>query len=82
MEEKIITLNLRKEIVKARRIKKSKIALSALRKKIQKMFKGLEVKIDKSVNEFIWKRGAKKPSTRVRVRVLKEDKKVKVELVK
>jgi len=82
VEEKIVTINLRKEIKKARRVKKAKAAISALRRKIEKMFKGFEVKIDKSVNEEIWKRGAKKPVSKIRVKLIKDEKSVKVELEK
>lgn len=81
-EEKIVTINLRKDIVKARRVKKASIAISVLRKKIEKMFKGMEVKIGKSVNEEIWKKGAKKPIGKIKVKLIKDEKIVRVELVK
>ncbi|MEM5870162.1 MAG: 50S ribosomal protein L31e [Candidatus Aenigmatarchaeota archaeon] len=81
-EERILTLNLRKELEKTRRVKKAKRVVTLLRNKIQKMFKGFDVKIDKSVNEEIWKKGAKKPPAKLKLRIKKEEKVVKVELEK
>ncbi|MEM5879175.1 MAG: 50S ribosomal protein L31e [Candidatus Aenigmatarchaeota archaeon] len=79
-EEKILTLNLRKELAKARRVKKANRITALLKKKIQRMFKGLDVKIDKGVNEEIWKRGAKKPPAKFKLKLKKDEKTVKVEL--
>jgi large subunit ribosomal protein L31e len=81
-EEKFLTLNLRKELVKTRRVKKAKRIVSLVREKVQKMFKGLEVKIDKSVNEEIWKMGAKKPPAKLKLKLIKEEKSVRVEMGK
>jgi large subunit ribosomal protein L31e len=81
-EEKFLTLNLRKELAKTRRVKKANRVVSLVRKKVQKMFKGLEVKIDKSVNEEIWKKGAKKPKTKLKLKLVKEEKSVRVEMGK
>ncbi|MEM5772969.1 MAG: 50S ribosomal protein L31e [Candidatus Aenigmatarchaeota archaeon] len=81
-EEKFLTLNLRKELTKARRVKKANKVAALVREKVQKMFKGLEVKIDKSVNEEIWKRGAKNPPAKLKLKLVKEEKSVRVELGK
>jgi large subunit ribosomal protein L31e len=81
-EEKFLTINLRKELAKARRVKKANRIMTLVREKIQKMFKGLEVKIDKSVNQEVWKRGAKNPPAKLRLKLVKDEKSVKVELGK
>ncbi|MEM5766326.1 MAG: 50S ribosomal protein L31e [Candidatus Aenigmatarchaeota archaeon] len=81
-EEKFLTLNLKKELTKVRRVEKAKRLMNLVREKVQKMFKGLEVKIDKSVNEEIWKHGAKKPPAKLKLKLIKEEKSVKVELGK
>jgi large subunit ribosomal protein L31e len=81
-EEKFLTLNLRKELVKARRIKKAERIVSLVREKVQKIFKEKEVKIDKSVNEEIWRRGIKKPPAKLKLKLTVDEKVVKVELGK
>ncbi len=81
-EEKIVTLNLRKEIKKAPRWKRSKIVVKLLREKIKRISKAEEVKIDSLVNKKIWSRGIKKPPAKLRLKIVKADEKtVKVELV-
>jgi large subunit ribosomal protein L31e len=82
VEEKFLTINLRKELTKARRVKKACRAMTLLREKIQKMFKGLDVKISKEVNQEVWKLGAKKPKTKLRLKLIKDEKSVRVELGK
>jgi large subunit ribosomal protein L31e len=81
-EEKFLTLNLRKELAKTRRVKKARRVVSLVREKVQKMFKGLEIKIDKSLNEEIWRRGAKKPPAKLKLKLIKDEKSVKVEVGK
>lgn len=81
-EEKIVTLNLRKEIKKATRWKKSKIIVKLIREKIKRISKAEEVKIDSSVNKKIWSRGIEKPPAKLRLKIVKTDEKTaKVELV-
>ena len=57
MEEKIVTLNFRKLLVKKIRRKRAKYLLSILRREIKKIAKTENVKISKEVNELIWKKG-------------------------
>jgi large subunit ribosomal protein L31e len=71
-EEKILTINLRKEILKEARWKRSKQAVSILRKILERHIKA-KVKINKDVNEAIWARGIKKPLTKLRIRLVKVD---------
>lgn len=72
-EEKIVTLNLRKELHKFPRVRKGRTAIRKLKNLVKAHAKTENVKIDKRVNEFIWRRGAKKPATRVRVKIVKQD---------
>ncbi|MDD5178022.1 MAG: 50S ribosomal protein L31e [Candidatus Nanoarchaeia archaeon] len=68
-------INLRKEIEKVPRYKKTSKAMKGLRKFILKNMKVDEVKILPELNEFIFSQGRKNPPTRVEVTCLKiEDK--------
>lgn len=81
-EEKIITLNLRKILVEYPKWKRSSGYIRILRRIIEKRMKTNKIKIDKKLNEKIWRRGAKNPSFKVRVKIIKcEDGSVKVEEV-
>ena len=82
-EEKFVTLNLRKDLVKAPKWNRGTFAVRILKKKLKKIVKTETIKIDKRVNEKIWSRGIKKPTSKLRVRITKVDEKTsKVELVK
>ena len=74
-EEKIVTLNLRKDLIKTPRWKRSKRALKLLREKIRRIAKTEIVKIDRAVSEKIWARGAEKPPMKLRLRIRKIDEK-------
>jgi large subunit ribosomal protein L31e len=71
-EEKIFNIPLRKAFDE-RRNKRAKYASKIVRDFIIKHMKTKEVKIGKSINEAIWKRGINKPPRQVRVHVLKEE---------
>ena len=81
MEEKIVTLNFRKLLVKKIRRKRAKYLLSILRREIKKIAKTENVKISKEVNELIWKKGIQKPPSKIRIKILKEKDFAKVEKV-
>ena len=70
-DEKILTLNLRKSVVKYPRWIRSQKISSLLRQKVQKQMKTKKVKIDKEVNQRIWKGGLKKDYI-IRVKLKKE----------
>jgi len=83
VEEKLITVSMRKNLSRVRRGKKSNKLIAVLRKKIQGMYKDQRVIIDKTVNEEIWRGGIKNPMTRLKLKITKnDDKSVKVELGK
>jgi len=81
MEEKIYTINLRKELIKTPRWKRANKAISLIREFIKRHMKTDKVKINASLNERIWSRSREKPPMRVRVKATKEaDGTVRVEL--
>lgn len=82
MEEKIVTLNIRKDLVKAPKWNRSKVALRILKEKIKRICKTEKIKIDSSLNQKIWARGSEKPLTKLRIKIVKVDEKTsKVELM-
>ena len=80
-EEKILTFTL-KEWKDKSRVKRANYFIRRLREKIRRITKIDDISISKEVNEEIWKRGAKKSLKKIRVKISKEENKVKVELVK
>ena len=81
MQEKILTFSL-KELKDKSRVKRASYFIRRLREKIRRITKIDNISISKEVNEEIWKRGAKKSLKKIRVKISKEEDKVKVELVK
>ena len=72
-EERIITINLRKELIKKPRWKKKKLAIKILREKLERHLKA-KVKLDRSINEKIFG-SEKKFKTKLRIKVVKKDEK-------
>jgi len=82
-EEKILTLNMRKDLAKTRRGRKANKVISVLRERIQKIFKEQRIVIDKTVNDKVWKSGMKNPPAKLKLKVTKvDDETVRVELEK
>jgi large subunit ribosomal protein L31e len=82
VEEKIITLNLRKKIIGKARWKRSRSTLNVLKEILKKQTKSDKIKIDKKLNEKIWSRSSEKPSTKLKIKLTKlDDGSVKVELI-
>ncbi len=79
--ERIYNIPLRKEFQKAPRYKKSSKSIRAIKEFIAKHMKTDEVIIGKYLNQEIWKNGPKNPPSKVSVKAVKEENKVKVELV-
>lgn len=71
-EERIYVVPL-SEAKEAPRYARSKKAISILKEFVKKHMKSEEVTIDPKLNEQIWSRGARKPPSRIRVKVVKED---------
>ncbi len=73
--ERIYTLRLKHKMKRYPRWLRSKKAVKYVRKFLAKHMKTDEdkVRIDASINEKIWERGAQKPPSRIRVRAVKFD---------
>lgn len=82
-EERMIILNLRRDVVKDSRRMRERRLMSILRKRVQKIFKDQKILIDKSVNDEVWKGRGKNLTTKLKLKATKTDEKtVKVELGK
>ena len=84
-EERIYTIPLRKEFLKAPSYKRSKKAISTIRSFLIRHMKAEDVKIGKYLNLEIFKHGRKNPPPRIKVKAIKDKIKVKdkdVEIVK
>jgi len=80
-DEKILTVNLRKLLVKKPRVTRGREALSVLRKILKKITKAEKITIDNKINEKVWTRGTKKPISTLRIKLTKvDDKSFKAEL--
>lgn len=81
-DEKILTINLRKELQKIPKWQRSKKSAKILKQILEKQVKG-DIKLSRDVNEKIWSRSSKKPPAKLRVRAIElENKTFRVELVK
>jgi len=71
--ERIYNVNLRRGWLKAPKWKRAKRAVKELKDFIKRHMKVELVKIANEVNNFIWKRGMRKPPHHIKVRVVKKD---------
>jgi large subunit ribosomal protein L31e len=71
-EEKIFTIPLREAFEKERQ-KRARNASKIIRDFLMRHMKSENIKIGKSINEAVWKRGIYKPPRKVRIHVIKED---------
>ena len=77
-DEKIVTVNLRKKVLKAPRWNRSKRAVKLLKEFLAKQVKVERLLVDNSVNEKIWK---EKPN-KLRLKLVKvDDKTFRAELM-
>ena len=82
VEEKIITVNMRKELTKVPRWVKAKRAVKILGKFLEKQVETENLKIDKKLNEKIWSKSIKNPPAKLRIKIIKvDDKTYRAELV-
>lgn len=77
MEERIYTIPLRKEFMKAPSYRKTKRALKAVKEFLIKHMKAEEVKIGKYLNLELWKHGRKNPPPRIKIKAIKDIIKIK-----
>ena len=71
--EKVLTLNLRRYILRASRFKRAKKAIKTLRELVMRHSKSKVVKISVKLNQYIWSRGIKKPPAKVKVKIVKKE---------
>lgn len=81
-KEKIFTIPLRREFLKAPVYKRTKKATSAVRGFLQKHMKNENVKLGKYLNKKLLEQGRKNPPRKVQVKVWPETKKVKDKEIK
>jgi large subunit ribosomal protein L31e len=67
--ERVYTVPLRKEYLKQTRIQRANRAVNALQKFLIRHTKAEKVRVSPMVNDFIWQRGAKKPPSKVKIKV-------------
>jgi len=70
-EERIYTIPLRKGYIKKPRWRKTHFAVKRLKKFVLRHTK-LVPKIEKDLNEEIWKRGGKNPPSKIKVKITAE----------
>jgi len=81
VDEKIITINIRKKLKEAPYWRRSDSASRIIRTLLQKHAKK-KVKIGKSINEKIWKQSIQNPQMKFKIRITSvDDKTAKAELV-
>ncbi|KHO45172.1 MAG: 50S ribosomal protein L31, large subunit ribosomal protein L31e [archaeon GW2011_AR3] len=71
--ERIYTIPLRKEWLKAPKYRRAKKAVDAARQFLEKHMKSEDVNLGKYLNLFIWKHGIKNPPAYIKVKVTKND---------
>jgi large subunit ribosomal protein L31e len=80
VEEKYLTLNLRKVLVKKQNWRRSELAVLTLKRFLKRYLKTDKIKISTALNNLIWKRGIKRPKTKIKVKAVKEGEEYKVDL--
>ncbi len=73
--ERVYTIRVKHRVKKYPRWLRSQKAIRMIRKFLSRHMKTSEenVKIDASINEKIWERGAQKPPTKIKIRAVKFD---------
>jgi len=71
--ERTYIIPLRREFIKTAKYKRSKRAVSEVRRFLQRHMKSDNVKISNNINLEIWKHGIKNPPGKIKVNVTKDD---------
>jgi large subunit ribosomal protein L31e len=80
VEEKYLRLNLRKLLVKKQNWRRSELAVLTLKRLLKRHLKTDKIKISTALNNLIWKRGIKRPKTKIKVKAVREGEEYKVDL--
>ena len=75
-----LTVNIRREVLKAPIQKRAKKAIKVLREIVEKIVKNKEVKLSARLNEYIWSRGIRKPPTKIPIKIVEKEDKAYVDL--
>jgi len=79
-EEKYLILNLRKLLVRKQNWRRSESAIFILKRLLKRHLKTDKIKISTSLNNLIWKRGIKRPITKIKIKAVKDGEEYKVDL--
>ena len=71
MEEKVFTINLRKEALSAPRTRKSHRSSFIVREYLRKHMKADNIKIGASINKEIWARSIQNPPKKIKIKAIK-----------
>lgn len=80
MEERILKINLRKEMIKKPVWNRKKLLMLRLREKLKRILKVEKVKFGEALNDFIQRHSPKKLTYKLTLRIQKEDNVAKVDL--
>ncbi len=72
-DEQVYTINIRKGVLEKPRWERSKFASRFVRNFLKRHLKTDKIKLDGSVVEAVWARGATKPLNKIRIKVEKDD---------
>ncbi len=79
-EEKILIVNLRKDLIESPKWERRRRAVRLLKDIVERKFKPKQLVVDKSINEKIWSNGKKLPM-KFKVKLVKSGDKLRIELV-
>lgn len=79
VEQKILSFNIRKYILKAPKTGRAKKAAKVLKYLLKKHLKA-DVKLSDKLNKYIWSRGIKNPPVKYKLKAIKKDNYYFVEL--
>ena len=80
-EEKVITINLRKDLAGKPFWNKTRTAVKVLRNIIEKNTRTDKIVISRKLNEHLWTKGIQHPTTRMRVKLVKDGDTVRADLM-
>ncbi|OGI16121.1 hypothetical protein A3K63_02520 [Candidatus Micrarchaeota archaeon RBG_16_49_10] len=73
MEEKVFTINLRRDYRNHARWRRGKRAAVEVRKFLVRHMKAEDIKIGSSINELLWKHGMQRPPAKIKITAVKDD---------
>lgn len=72
--ERTYVIPLRREFLKVSRYRRSKKAIAGIKTFLEKHMHSLDVRVGKTVNDFVWRHGMLNPPSRVKVNVVRDEK--------